>query len=933
MRESVLLHQKNLEARDFPLQEVQQHSQQILQLEQTFVALSQGDFQKVYQRPHRVKDPKCPRLELTSSTGQAESFLLFKDHVDPWRRLKVINQISTGVATHVMTSDQHYHPNQATGIYEMPAKQQLADSGTSSLSLASLSSVATMEEYRQKLTSKDPREPEKGDVADPGATAQPSRMEEDEEDDGEEGDGQQWAGSAVVKQELEEMPSVKPKKLFPALQAAAMRGSKSGKSSPGSKSSGQKLAKIPSGTNLSDGMSEVMSAAGGSSQGGAEGSERAEDPVMKHVNKLSLVKVLAGEKYKLSLHHATDAKPKLTQQQQIQLGAHLKLGSFAAKLAPASVCSVPIDELKEAVEALTGHIQTWPVETQVALFSRQIQDRISFLKGAVDDSHFDQFWEVVKPYVLDEATTKKSSPGMDLMRLKLSDLSITAQAKCDRFKAHVFEDIVLQEVLAGESRSSKLAWLCRRFREVVGSDLQLDIAEDSYVDCLFALDTCMAGLESLLATDAATMLANQEQVETLRALMKESRSTDPAAVVAVALVDVGFWSERLSSHGNLMKAMGVQKPNLSKATMFLKSNQKVWDDAYVKSLTDVCRCMAILQDELPQGCVQKLCDLLSSRLESIWPWFQENYGKHNIGLGEMQSLLQEASICFPLLASIPAAQGELAEMMLSASAERKLKDMLCALQALDHKKGTSSLGKAALEAVLRLCREAQGVEMSKAQTSSLVAWWHGWAKLWHEHDMDMQIEFTMRDLFGALQPWMPKESAEEASETIKHMKTWMNMRDAYWQFSQGGEDVSSMLKQDLEKKKLANLMRSHLPVDEAMMTKGWKSEQIKNTKLIAQDICKQAGKMLIKDVGADLDRAMSAAQDLMAPEGGTELWNASLTDTSTWEEISEKIGPLLKLPRKDLDAVATDLQKAPLRQLIVPDLWQQKNKIHSLSQS
>ena len=66
--------------------------------------------------------------------------------------------------------------------------------------------------------------------------------------------------------------------------------------------------------------------------------------------KLSLQKILAGEKLGLSLYHAREAKPKLpTQAEQIALAAHIRLVELALKVTPAALPTTPSGELQESL--------------------------------------------------------------------------------------------------------------------------------------------------------------------------------------------------------------------------------------------------------------------------------------------------------------------------------------------------------------------------------------------------------------------------------------------------------------------------------------------------------------------------------------------------------------------------------------------------------
>ena len=74
--------------------------------------------------------------------------------------------------------------------------------------------------------------------------------------------------------------------------------------------------------------------------------------VNKHLEKLDLVKIVAGQKKGVQLNWAEKALPKLTMKFQLELQSHMRLCRLATKLQPDSIAGQSTDEIYSGYRGL-----------------------------------------------------------------------------------------------------------------------------------------------------------------------------------------------------------------------------------------------------------------------------------------------------------------------------------------------------------------------------------------------------------------------------------------------------------------------------------------------------------------------------------------------------------------------------------------------------
>ena len=528
--------------------------------------------------------------------------------------------------THIMDEEAQLHEAQAGELFNMVSKQRLSSSALQGLQMDSLSSASTIQEYKEKLQGRPSDLDGKAD-----------HISDDE--GGSDGSDAEPASKADLRAAGAALPSAAAPSSAAAVAPGGLDlGSASAKKKPkpfgylqqpaaGSKNktSPKAAGKLPRASSFSSvgdrpEVEGAASVASGSINRVAKtqcDDQAGDEEVAKHMAKLPLLKIMAGEKYKLSLHHASEAKPKLSQNHQIRLGGHLKLVGMAAKLAPALIPTTPASELEEAIKALITRVepQTWPVETQVALFTRQVQEQVQLVRCSTDKKQVLQFWHTIKPFYITGAAAK------DFTAIKLGELDVTMEVKAKRFLDLMLSDLLLPEVLGGEAGVARLHFLCPIFVEECATSFMQDIEADCAVQALSDVETACRGLQALLAESIEKQVQDKEHVEALLSLQKQGIVSSPLSVLAAALLESTYWTEKLTSFSNMQRALKIHATLLEKTSKYVEEGKPEQTDDMVAALASTCKGLCTLQDELPENSLRELSEQLFARLTNVWQAF------------------------------------------------------------------------------------------------------------------------------------------------------------------------------------------------------------------------------------------------------------------------------------------------------------------------
>ena len=359
----------------FPEHVTKSRAQRVV-LEKQYIVLTQSEVEKTCQHKMKAKDPALKVISMKDLDGSEQSFYVFADEANPWRRLKVTSEMAADNSVWLMEQQNQLHQEQGKSVATAAFSTTLSESAVKGLlGPGSSQSVVSIAEYQKKLQKKygvevkkeldismsDKQEIEehyvkkKGDeqsAMQPGVEAG-DECEDEEEDDGAEEEAESSVAVASVRMERQ------------ASQHFSTT-TKEAQSSSGKKKPRRVWGKSPS-LPASSSVPEKVEATSGKdvdvySDRLSLPDQYLSDPeiVQKWSSKLSLQAGLSGEKLGVIRNHALNAVKKLEPAFKNMLAGHVKLWDWAKRLSADESGTCSQAELLEAVSELKGHIDEWP---------------------------------------------------------------------------------------------------------------------------------------------------------------------------------------------------------------------------------------------------------------------------------------------------------------------------------------------------------------------------------------------------------------------------------------------------------------------------------------------------------------------------------------------------------------------------------------------
>ena len=634
------------------------------------------------------------------------------------------------------------------------------------------------------------------------------------------------------------------------------------------------------------------------------------DTASKHILNLPLEKMLEGEKYKLSLHHAQEALPKLSQDKMLKLDAHLKNVLLASKLTPANIMTTPLDEVKSAVSALSRRIQHWPTCTALSLLKRQLEEKMQQVRPCDDERKLLELWQTLSPL-------RAHGEDLNLMNVKLGLLDIASAEKSSIILDSVLNGVLLELVLGGEAKKSEVQWFASKVLDQVAGELMQDFEDAEIEKAYGTLQVCLGGLLVLLSASPEQKLEEQHLVERLQALQKQASagdgmSGDPALSIALALDSTAWWSQHLVSFGVFLHAMEVHKPAMLRVCRYLEESGMEKSDAQVAELAALLPVLCTLQEELPPECMQQISQRVWDRVKAAWDAFLHPVSKDaSIKSDVAHHLLVEAGLAFPMETLIEEAKEKMSQVLKAENAAEKVKNLFTQLEAVSVEKGLEHLSQEHLDRLLDAVRRAKGMVLDASLMTKLSLAWDKFAKPWESSTLDLQVSEQLLDFFEGLGTFY--EGGKEKAPDLKHMRARHDLMKSWTAFHGSKKEIAEMISEDDERKKLAALMRSVQMAEKAWTSSAWASGQlqgnIEGMKSKVQEACDE----LMKQVWNELTTTMNGHKVAVSGSPTGELWYGGLLHNATWSAIQEKARPsLLEVDGAVFEIAITSFEEATI---------------------
>ena len=111
----------------------------------------------------------------------------------------------------------------------------------------------------------------------------------------------------------------------------------------------------------------------------------------------------------------------------------------------------------------------WPRETQLALYERKTRELINGLKTVEVKEKFAEYWAFARPFQLPDEDG--NAVPLNIRKPSLGVLQVSDACRVSTFRQQFYIDVMLPEVMSGEHREMKVAWLAQQALESIQGDL------------------------------------------------------------------------------------------------------------------------------------------------------------------------------------------------------------------------------------------------------------------------------------------------------------------------------------------------------------------------------------------------------------------------------------------------------------------------------
>ena len=142
------------EVKDFVPENVQKVNTVNALMERTFTVVTEKEFERIFGRKHRKKDPTCLQAQLLNPGGVMEPVFLFRDESSPYRKLRIQSSMTEQQLIHLMEKDGQYHAEQGQLVFTKAVETRATNTNVEQL--WSSSGVSSIDEYLTKMKKPGP---------------------------------------------------------------------------------------------------------------------------------------------------------------------------------------------------------------------------------------------------------------------------------------------------------------------------------------------------------------------------------------------------------------------------------------------------------------------------------------------------------------------------------------------------------------------------------------------------------------------------------------------------------------------------------------------------------------------------------------------------------------------------------------------------------
>ena len=880
----------NLQGRPFPVESVDIDRRVMMEVEHTYIALSDYQYCARFGGAHRQKDPKCPQIWIQNLAGEQELVWLFREEDVQYRRVRLKSVVADAKMTQVQCASDHLHPEQGHMVYKHSIQQRHGSSNIQEV-LSRNPCLSTLDEYMLKLERRKNAETEED-------FGQQQKMEEADTDSDADASGQNWVKSmqdfhtpvAAEKQSKKRKEGQQQSWSRPPHATRASRSKSAASLGDGVDE------EVVDDDGAATAISRVASQASARRAGNAE-----EETAEKWIDKLKLNDVLAGRKLGVVLRHAEAATGKMNVKEKLQTQAHLRLVSCCITLSPDVIQTKNAEQIQEALEELHPQDVRYPESLQVHLFRKEVQElQVAYL-STLDRAKVTDLWTCLRPACFENEEMK-----MDLRRPCLSTLSLSLEERVDMWLDHLITNCLLPLMMEGEKKSQTVAIVAKTFLDLIYEDMLKDLP-DLAVPAYVELQAGLRAIKGLVSEDWATIMECSDEVKNMKK-PGEHKKVFPHLWNGVQTVE--WYKSRHADYTKQLRTLELHGPEIEELETFYTKNETD-DKGYLKELLVRLGELPSLMKELPDKPMASMSGRMNSIVKNVWGQMKQHLQSQesDCDVGAMQQILAESAIIWEMDEDFVQAQRVLADHLVNESGKGRCVKAMEAMEACKSfffpEAEVEEMKVDVVHLALEAFANAKGCTFLEEQLVVLGPFWGQLSdevlKLL-ESESRLELLGPTVDLLAEICKSMPEDQVRGGR--LSKIKGLLKMVQDVQKFKALGADMETRCQAEDAKTCLASLTRDVALSEEWGPLDGWGASLQDRLVKEAEEINKKCSQSMQANKLKILTDYLARAKVVAGGRSDSTSWDAGLGSGATFEMVMGRAKEtILTLEAEEITAV------------------------------
>ena len=493
---------------------------------------------------------------------------------------------------------------------------------------------------------------------------------------------------------------------------------------------------------------------------------------------------------------------------------------------------------------------------------------------------------------------------------------LTIEAELEKKKSLFLEvilhDLLLSQIMKGESSTAWLQWILPKLEARMQNDLLIIDMEETYVPAILEVKAAVRAMRGLMEKEVVEKLTYATEVtkvkDATKVIGKEIFTT-----FAKGLEQSEYFSELLKSFVKLTTSVGLQKDRVEEVRHYIAKTSFKMEQTNPEQMLQAMKDLAFLISALPEGTLASMQTAFAEGCKKYWSHFKqlavENHDTVQQNMSIMPDFLMEASICFPLEAEWTEAKQFLAEYVQKHAGEGRIQAMLAAVEEMATMvENDKFFPPEEIPTVREKIMGAEGLELIAEQKSQLQKSWDKVVQAMEKELLEDRAATSMWELAECMQLHL-----EMGEVDFKVQAAAVALRDSKLALEGEIMNMDELLVAGKAKLSLASLMRCIQQVHDC----GEERKECKWAAAFLERALPEAEKLvdtcfchLLEAHAKKMEETKRALEAFVGPTP----WNQSLKETADWEAV-EKVATdhgLLDINGDKFDGLIQSLVEVPL---------------------